>query len=132
MAKQFEIYICNVCGYIVEVLFGGAGELVCCGETMTLMKEKTQEEMREKHLPVLEKGLSGDVIVKVGEVLHPMTEEHYIQMIEVFTKDGILERKYLLPNQKPEFLVKLNQGITHAREYCNVHGLWMKGENDVI
>ncbi|MCR4880851.1 MAG: desulfoferrodoxin [bacterium] len=132
MAKQFEIYKCEICGNIIEVLFGAAGELVCCGEPMTLMIEKTQEEMHEKHLPVLEKGLSGDVIVKVGEVPHPMTKEHYIQMIEVFTKDGILERKYLFPSQKPEFLIKLNQGITHAREYCNIHGLWMKGENNVI
>ena len=132
MAKQFEIYKCEVCGNIVEVLFEGAGELVCCEEPMNLLKEKTQEEMKEKHLPVFEKGLSGNVLVKVGEVPHPMTNEHYIQMIEVFTDEGVLERKYLLPNQKPEFLVKLEQGITHAREYCNIHGLWMKGENNVI
>ena len=124
MANQREIYKCEVCGNIVEVLFEGAGELVCCEEPMTLMKEKTQEEMQEKHVPVFEKGLNGEILVKVGEFPHPMEKEHYIQMIEVFTTDGIIERKYFTPNQKPEFLVKLNQGITHAREYCNIHGLW--------
>lgn len=131
MAKQFEIYKCEVCGNVIEVLFEGAGELVCCEEPMTLMKEKTVDEMKEKHVPVFEKGLNGNVLVKVGENPHPMEKEHYIQMIEVFGEDNILERKYLLPEQKPEFLVKLNQGITHAREYCNIHGLW-KGENNVI
>ena len=131
MAKQFEIYKCEVCGNVIEVLFEGAGELVCCEEPMTLMKEKTVDEMKEKHVPVFEKGLNGNILVKVGETPHPMEKEHYIQMIEVFGDNGILERKYLLPEQKPEFLVKLNQGITHAREYCNIHGLW-KGENNVI
>jgi len=131
MTKQHEIYKCKVCGNIIEVLFEGAGELVCCEQPMTLMKEKTQEEMQEKHVPVFEKGLNGEILVTVGEIPHPMEEKHYIQMIEIFTDDGIIERKYLIPNQKPEFLVKLNQGITHAREYCNLHGLW-KGENHVI
>ena len=132
MAKQFEIYKCEVCGNIIEVLFAGAGELVCCEEPMTLMQEKTQDEMSEKHVPVLEQGLSGEILIKVGEIPHPMADEHYIQMIEVFSDDGVLQRKYLKPNQKPEFLVKSNQGITHAREYCNIHGLWSKGENNVI
>ena len=124
MSKQYEIYKCEVCGNVIEVLFAGAGELVCCEEPMTLMQAKTQDEMQEKHVPVLEKSLSGEILVKVGEIPHPMEENHYIQMIEVFNNDGVLERKYLMPNQKPEFLVKLNQEITHAEEYCNVHGLW--------
>ena len=136
MTKQYEIYKCEVCGNIIEVLFEGAGELVCCEESMTLVKEKIHEEMEEKHLPIFERGLNGEILVKVGEIPHPMENEHYIQMIEIFTADGIVKRKYLQPNQKPEFLIKLNQGIMHAREYCNIHGLWKakfeKGENDVI
>lgn len=124
MTKKYEIYKCEVCGNIVEVLFEGAGELVCCEQSMTLLKEKTQEEMNEKHVPVMEKTFNDEVLIKVGELPHPMEEKHYIQMIEVFTDDGCLKRKFLNPNQKPEFLVKLKQGITHAREYCNIHGLW--------
>lgn len=130
MAKRFEVYKCEICGNVIEVLEGGAGELVCCEEAMTLMDEKTQEEgLTEKHIPVIEKTENGETIVKVGSVEHPMTEEHYIQFIEVFCDDKIL-RKYLEPNQKPEFLIKLNGDVKYAREYCNIHGLW-KGENHV-
>lgn len=129
MAKRFEIYKCEICGNVIEVLVGGAGELVCCEQAMTLMEEKvTEEGLNEKHIPVFEKNEDGELIVKVGSIEHPMTDEHYIQFIEVFCDEGIL-RKYLEPNQKPEFLVKLNQDVRFAREYCNIHGLW-KGENN--
>ena len=130
MAKRYEIYKCEICGNIIEVLIGGAGELVCCEQTMDLVPEKTQEEgLTEKHIPIFETTENGETLVKVGSVEHPMLPEHYIQFIEVFTDNGIL-RKYLEPNQKPEFLIKLNGDLKHAREYCNIHGLW-KGENHV-
>ena len=130
MTKQFEIYKCEICGNIVEVLFEGEGELVCCGEIMELQEEKLSDpESGEKHVPVFEKNEAGETMVKVGSIEHPMLPEHHIQLIEVFTNDGIL-RKYLKPFEKPEFLVKLKEGLKHAREYCNIHGLW-KGENNV-
>ena len=128
MTKQFEIYKCDICGNIIEVLFDGAGELVCCEEPMELLEEKTQDEGNEKHVPVFEKTNSDELLVKVGAEPHPMEEKHSIKMIEVFTEDGIL-RKYLDFHEKPEFLIKLNQEVKHAREYCNIHGLW-KGDNN--
>ena len=128
MTKQFEIYKCEICGNLVEVLFEGEGELVCCGEIMELQEEKLSDpDVGEKHVPVFAKNENGDTIVKIGSVEHPMLPEHYIQLIEVFTNEGIL-RKYLAPSEKPEFLVKSKEDLKHAREYCNIHGLW-KGVN---
>lgn len=122
MAEQKQIYKCAICGNIVEVLHGGAGELVCCGEPMKLQEEKTKDEGNEKHVPVIEKTENG-VKVKVGSVLHPMEEEHYIEWIAVDT-DGVTYRQYLKPGENPEaeFCVKANN--ISAREYCSIHGLW--------
>ncbi|MDY6908696.1 MAG: desulfoferrodoxin [Thermodesulfobacteriota bacterium] len=122
MAERFEVYKCDVCGNIVEVLFGGQGELVCCGEAMKLLKENTVDAAKEKHVPVVEKTSDG-YRVKVGSVAHPMEEKHYIQWIELMA-DGISYFKFLKPGDKPEadFCVKAEK-VT-AREYCNLHGLW--------
>ncbi len=122
MAEQKQVYKCEVCGNIVEVLHGGAGELVCCGEPMKLQKEKSEDEGNEKHVPVIEKTENG-VKVKVGSVLHPMEEEHYIEWIAI-EADGVTYRKYLKPGDSPEaeFCVKADN--ISAREYCNIHELW--------
>lgn len=126
MAKRYEIYKCEICGNIVEVLHAGIGELVCCGQPMKLLEVKKEEQGYEKHLPVVE-GKDGKVIVKVGSVPHPMESEHYIEMIEVITRDGKVSRKYLNPGEKPEteFDVDVTD-IKEAREYCTIHGLWVK------
>jgi len=117
-----RIYKCNVCGNIVEVVHEGKGQLVCCGQPMQLLEEKTAEPGKEKHAPVLE--VSGDtVVVKVGSVQHPMEEGHYIEWIEVST-DGEAYRKYLKPGDKPEASFKLKAEKLTARAYCNMHGLW--------
>ncbi|MGD9730632.1 MAG: desulfoferrodoxin [Desulfamplus sp.] len=122
MATKMEIYKCNVCGNIVEVLEGGAGELVCCGEAMKLLTENTVDASKEKHVPVIEK-IDGGVKVKVGAVAHPMEEKHYIQWIQIIA-DGKIYRQFLSPGEVPEavFIIKADK-IT-AREYCNLHGLW--------
>ena len=82
MGKQGEVYKCNVCNQVVEVIVGGAGELVCCGEPMELQKEKSVDEGQEKHVPVLDQSGKG-TLVKVGSVPHPMEDNHYITMIEL-------------------------------------------------
>lgn len=122
MAEQKQVYKCEVCGNIVEVLHGGEGELVCCGEPMKLREEKTKDEGLEKHVPVIEKTDNG-VKVKVGSVLHPMEEEHYIEWIAI-DADGETYRKYLKPGDSPEaeFCIKADKIV--AREHCNIHGLW--------
>ncbi|MDA3810278.1 MAG: desulfoferrodoxin [Spirochaetaceae bacterium] len=121
--QRLEIYRCEVCGNIVEVTFGSAGTLTCCNQPMTLQEEKTADFANEKHVPIIEKTEKG-VLVKVGSTDHPMTEEHYIQWIEIINGDYI-QRKYLKPGDKPqaEFCVKYSDKLI-AREYCNVHGNW--------
>jgi superoxide reductase len=122
MTQINEVYRCNICGNIVEVLHAGGGELVCCGQAMELLREKTEDQGMEKHVPVIEK--KGDVVkVKVGSIPHPMEEKHYIEWIELFA-DEKTYKKFLKPGNKPEaeFCVKAKK-IT-AREYCSVHGLW--------
>ena len=122
MTERNQVYKCNVCGNIVEVLHAGAGELVCCGQPMELLKEKTEDAGQERHVPVIEKTGKG-VKVKVGSVPHPMEENHYIEWIEI-TADGRNCRKFLKPGEKPEAEFGIKAEKIQAREYCNVHGLW--------
>ena len=122
MAKQLEIYKCKKCGNIVEVLFGGAGTLVCCGEPMELMPENTADSTKEKHVPVIEK-IDGGFKVIVGSTLHPMEEKHYIQWIELIA-DGKAYRQFLKPGEVPEAVFHVSAKTVTAREYCNIHGLW--------
>ena len=121
MTQRNQIYKCNICGNIVEVLHAGVGELVCCGQPMELLKEKAQEEGNEKHIPVIEKTEKG-IKVKVSSVAHPMEEKHYIEWIEVIS-DGKIYRQFLKPGDAPEAEFEVSGKVT-AREFCNVHGLW--------
>ncbi len=125
MAKKLQVYKCMVCGNIVEVLHGGAGELVCCGQPMELLEEKTADAATEKHVPVIEK-VDGGIKVKVGSVPHPMEEKHYIEWIEILA-DGKAYRQFLNPGDTPEAVFSIEADSVSAREHCNVHGLW-KGE----
>jgi superoxide reductase len=122
MAKRLEVYKCNVCGNIVEVLHGGAGELVCCGEPMVRLEENTVDAAKEKHVPVIEKTSAG-VKVTVNNVPHPMKPEHYIEWIELIA-DGAAYRQFLEPGSAPEAVFNLAAEEVTAREYCNLHGLW--------
>ena len=122
MTELKQVYRCNVCGNIVEVLHAGKGELVCCGQPMKLLKEQTKEVGMEKHVPVVDATETG-VKVKVGSVAHPMEAEHYIEWIEVVT-DGETCRKFLKPSVLPEAEFRVKGGKITAKEYCNRHGLW--------
>ena len=119
-----KIYKCNICGNIVELIHVGGGELVCCGQPMELLNEKTEDVGYEKHVPVIDKTENG-FLIKVGSVPHPMEEKHYIEWIELII-DGISYKKFLKSGDEPEaeFCVKGENAI--VREYCNLHGLWKK------
>ncbi|MGD9075979.1 MAG: desulfoferrodoxin [Desulfobacteraceae bacterium] len=122
MAERLQIYKCDACGNIVEVIHGGDGELVCCGEPMKLFVENTVDAAKEKHVPVVEEVAEG-VKVSVGSVPHPMEEKHYIEWVEVVV-DGKAYREFLKPGDTPEAVFNIKgKGVT-AREYCNLHGLW--------
>ena len=122
MANRLEVYKCEICGNMVEVLHGGRGELVCCGKPMKLFAENSVDAAKEKHIPVIEKTAEG-IIVRVGSVAHPMEEKHYIEWVELIA-GGKSYRQMLKPGEEPkaEFCIKADQ-IT-ARAYCNIHGLW--------
>lgn len=122
MPQQKEVYKCEKCGNIVEVIHGAAGKLVCCGQEMTLLKENTVDAAQEKHVPVIEKS-GNTVTVTVGSVPHPMEDKHYIEMIEVVTASKVY-RQYLKPGQEPHASFTVEDPIMMAREYCNIHGLW--------
>ncbi|SKA80686.1 superoxide reductase [Clostridium sp. USBA 49] len=122
MTELRQIYKCEKCGNIVEVVHASGGILSCCGQPMTLLTENTSDGAKEKHLPVIEK-VDGGVLVKVGSVEHPMIETHYIEWIEIHTANKVY-RKYLNPGEKPEALFKVEEDVLFAREYCNLHGLW--------
>ena len=126
MARRTEGYKCEICGNIVEVLHGGRGRLVCCGQSMMLLEEKTEEQGMEKHLPVTEVTEEG-IEVKVGSVLHPMEERHYIEWADVITRDGV-ERRFLKLKGVPEAAFRIEGDTLRVRAYCNIHGLWTKKE----
>ncbi len=125
MAERLQIYKCAACGITVEVLDGGPGQMICCGQPMKRLIEQTADAATEKHVPVIEK-IEGGYKVKVGSVPHPMEAKHFIKWIELLA-DGRACRQFLEPGGAPEAVFKVRAESVSAREFCNVHGLW-KGE----
>lgn len=123
MTNLRELYVCSICGNVVEVVNTGASALVCCNKPMNILQAGTTDASLEKHVPVIE-AVSGGIKVKVGSAAHPMEEKHFIRFIEVLTKQQVL-RAELEPGQAPEatFLVAEDE-VIEVREYCNIHGLW--------
>lgn len=128
MAKLNAIYKCEVCGNVVSVLEEGAGTLVCCGQDMTPLKEKSsaEEQGSEKHVPVIEKTDAG-ILVKVGENPHPMEEKHYIGLIQLMKGANVVIGKRLKPGDEPkaEFCCLTETEGLSARIFCNIHGVWV-------
>ncbi|MDD5286257.1 MAG: desulfoferrodoxin [Desulfuromonadaceae bacterium] len=122
MAKLLEVYKCELCGNIVEVVFAGDGDLSCCGQEMKLLSENTVDAAKEKHVPVIAK-VDGGYKVTVGSVPHPMEEKHYIEWIELIA-DGKSYRQFLKPGEVAEAVFLVKASSVTARELCNLHGLW--------
>ncbi len=122
MIQINDVYKCEKCGNIVEVLHGGGPDVVCCGQEMAKLVENTVDAAVEKHIPVIEK-IAGGVKVKVGEVEHPMADDHYIEWIEIIA-DSEVYRKNLKPGDKPVAEFMISAGNITARAYCNLHGHW--------
>lgn len=123
MAERLQVYKCELCGNVVEVLNGGGGELVCCGQPMNLLDAKTADTGKEKHVPVVEKTNTG-FKVTVGSVPHPMEEAHFIQWIELIDDSGKAYRQFLKPGQAPEAVFCVDAKTVTVREHCNLHGVW--------
>ena len=121
-----NFFICKKCGNIIAKVKDSGIHVMCCGEEMKEIIPGTVEASQEKHIPTYEVN-ENKVFVKVGEIEHPMTEEHYIQWISIQTKFGN-QRKELKPNSKPEACFAICEGdeIEAVYAFCNLHGLWKK------
>jgi superoxide reductase len=122
MAERLEVYKCEQCGNIVEVLHGGVGNLSCCEQEMVLFTANTVDAAKEKHVPVVEK-IKGGYKVMLGSVPHPMEDSHYIEWIELVVGDKAY-RQFLKPGDAPEAVFSIDAAEVTARAYCNLHGLW--------
>ncbi len=117
-----SIYICRQCGNVIDLLHSGGGSLVCCRQPMEFLTANTTEASAEKHLPVLDR--NGNILtVRVGSEEHPMSEDHYIMWIAVAV-DGLVQRKFLSPGEKPQAVFEVSDGKLEVFAYCNLHGLW--------
>lgn len=129
MTHKLELYRCNVCGNLVEVVLSGNGQLVCCGEDMELLTAQHLDNGSEKHVPVIEKE-GNEITIKIGSTPHPMEEDHYIQFVEAIGNDNkYLKRKYFKAGEEPilKFKCECKEGVS-SREFCNIHGLWASSE----
>ena len=122
MTEKLQVYRCDHCGNIIEILHPGAPALVCCDAPMKLLNENTTDAAQEKHVPVIEKTADG-FKVTVGSVAHPMADDHYIEWIEIIADDKSYTQ-FLNPGDKPEAIFKIDASKVTAREYCNKHGHW--------
>jgi superoxide reductase len=124
MAEKLGIYKCSKCGNIVQVLHGEKPPVTCCGKPMDRLVENTVDAAVEKHVPVIE-NIEGGYLVKVGSVDHPMTNDHYIEWIELSSDDDtFVQRQMLTPSDSPQASFKTDSKKVVARAYCNLHGLW--------
>lgn len=121
MSENVRFYKCPVCGNIIGLIDGNIENIKCCGRTMEQMVANSTDAATEKHVPVCEK-VGDEVIVKVGEVEHPMVEEHYIMWIAQVSENRTT-RVTLKPNEKPEAKFPYIPGST-IFAYCDKHGLW--------
>ncbi len=118
---RVEFYECDVCGNLVGKIRDGGGELVCCDQPMRKIIANTTDAAVEKHVPVVKKE-DGKLVIEVGAVPHPMTEQHYIEWIAVSGDDGT-QRIQLNPGDEPKTIFCDAVG-DEVYAYCNLHGLW--------
>lgn len=121
MKEKIKYYKCPICGNVIEVLNGDINRIKCCGREMELLVPGTMDASLEKHVPVYK--IEGDeIVVKVGEISHPMEEKHYIMWVSLVTEDKVV-RVNLVPGDEPVVrLPYVKDSIIY--EYCNLHGLW--------
>lgn len=135
---MLKIYRCNVCGNLVEVIDDSGVVPVCCGESMERLVPGAGDGAKEKHIPVCveltqkpeafnDPAYARVINVQVGEVSHPMTEEHSIQWIALCTNKGVY-RKAPASSDKAEvqFLLQKGEKVRAIYSYCNLHGLWVR------
>jgi len=124
MLEKKTVYVCKHCGNVIEGLWNGTPSVQCCGEDMIKQEANTVDASTEKHVPVIERN-GNSVTVKIGDVAHPMTKEHYILFIEVIAGNKVYRQDFVEGDTTAEatFLIAEEESII-ARAYCNLHGFW--------
>lgn len=125
MKKNIKFYKCQECENIIEVIDGNISNITCCEKKMEEIKANTIDAATEKHVPVYEK-IDNKIIVRVGEKIHPMDEDHYIMWIMIVSDNKVMKTN-LKPHDKPEVEFVYQKGAI-LYSYCNKHGLW---KNDI-
>ena len=123
MSKNVRFYKCEKCGNVIGLIHGNEENIKCCGEEMKLLQANTTDAANEKHVPVYERD-GDEIIVKVGEVEHPMEEDHYIMWIAQVS-DNRTTRIRLHPGESTETRFPYIPDST-LFAYCNKHNLWKK------
>lgn len=123
MIERKGVYKCDTCGNLCEVLADGKPPLVCCNQPMKKMEPNTVDAAVEKHVPVIERE-GNKVTVKVGEVAHPMTPEHYILFLEVIAGNKVYRYDFTKEATTAEATFLIEETELLARAYCNLHGFW--------
>mgnify|MGYP004538350897 CR=1 FL=1 len=125
MKTGSKFYVCEHCGNIVGLIHDAGVPLYCCGEPMKHLEPNSTDAATEKHMPTVT--VEGNTLtVNVGEVTHPMQQEHFIQWVYLQTEHGG-QRISLSPNAEPVAVFSIEHDKPIAVfEYCNLHGLWKK------
>ena len=125
--ENLEFYKCETCGSVKVDIVTDLDD--CCNTDMIMMVPNTVDAAIEKHMPVA--SFDGEYLnVKVGEVAHPMTNEHLIDAIYIVTDNGIISKKTLTSLDKPEYSFKIdNANVVDVYVSCNIHGVWKKTFN---
>lgn len=121
--KRNKILKCKECNSVISVLFDNGINLDCCNGKFEELVEQTADSTTEKHVPIIEK-IEGGYKVTVGSTIHPMTDAHLIQWVELIA-DGVSYIKYFNPGDEPVAIFNIEAKEVQAREYCNLHGLWL-------
>ncbi len=121
---ESEIFKCERCGNIVEIVNASGVPLMCCGQKMKELEAGVSDGAAEKHVPDY-KVEGNRVIVNVGSVDHPMVDVHWIEWVSVESNLSV-QRKHLKPGQPPRvsFLLEEGEQVVAVYAYCNLHGLW--------
>lgn len=124
MVEKKQVYKCEECGNIVESLWDGKPGISCCGKEMVKLVPNTVDAAKEKHVPVVVRE-GNKVTVKVGEVAHPMAEEHYILFVELVAGDNVYRHDFKPGDGEAVATFLVEEGVdVVAREFCNKHGFW--------
>ena len=137
MATTLEVYFCKKSGTTVELIKSDGiqplakhneddNSIVYHGNTLDFVYAKTPENAEtgfEKHVPIAE--FNGEqLVVKVGDVMHPMTNEHLIEWVTI-VYDNFVQHGNFNSEQTPQITFHVgNAAKIDVYAYCNLHGLW--------